>query len=186
MVDSHQRRRPPRLAHGARHAQSPSNRGRRKDHLSLEPSASKGATRKFSTRHPRHRTPSRAKRLHASAVFTSDDFETIADAVLVLNAYATRWRIEEFHKTWKTGGCRIEDTQLQARDHIVRFAIISASVAMRIQRLTHLARTSPGEPATIEFNRAEIAARRPGPTVIRRGLEKIDPVASILARGVKL
>ena len=172
-------------------------------------------------------TPHGSERIEWMLI-TTRPVESIADAVLVLNAYAMRWRIEEFHKTWKTGGCRIEDTQLQARDHIVRFAIISASVAMRIQRLTHLARTAPGELATIEFSRAEIeatillrepkgverqatptvgevirwiadiggfmgpspknkdAARRPGPTVIRRGLEKIEPVASILARGVKL
>lgn len=44
----------------------------------------------------------------------------LADAQVVLAGYATRWRIEEFHKTWKSGACRIEETQLQARDHIER------------------------------------------------------------------
>lgn len=83
---------------------------------------------------------------------------TLDDALLVVDGYSSRWRIEEFHKTWKSGACCIEQTQLQNRDHIERFAIISASVAMRIQRLTHLARTDPDAPATIELSRAEIDA----------------------------
>jgi len=91
-------------------------------------------------------------------LLTTYPVETLHDAMLVVDGYASRWRIEDFHKTWKTGACEIEKTQLQARDHIERFAVISASAAMRIQRLTHLARTSPDEPATIEFSRAEIDA----------------------------
>lgn len=161
-------------------------------------------------------------------LLTTFPVETLDDAMLVVDGYAARWRIEDFHKTWKTGACEVENTQLQARDHIERFAVISASVAMRIQRLTHLARTTPDEPATIEFTRSEIdatillrepkdvqrgdtptvgdvvrwiadiggfmgpspknktATRRPGAIVIRRGLEKIEPVSSLLARGVKM
>jgi len=161
-------------------------------------------------------------------LLTTYPVETLHDAMLVVDGYASRWRIEDFHKTWKTGACEIEKTQLQARDHIERFAVISASAAMRIQRLTHLARTAPDEPATIEFSRAEIdatillrepkgvergdtptvgdvvrwiadlggfmgpspknktATRRPGAIVIARGIERIAPVASLLARGVEM
>lgn len=91
-------------------------------------------------------------------LITTYPVETLNDAMLVVDGYASRWRIEDFHKTWKTGACEVEKNQLQARDHIERFAVISASAAMRIQRLTHLARTSPDEPATIEFTRPEIDA----------------------------
>lgn len=38
-----------------------------------------------------------------------------ADAHQVLLGYATRWRIEDFHRTWKSGACRVEDTQLRDR-----------------------------------------------------------------------
>ncbi|MDI1429689.1 hypothetical protein [Polyangium sorediatum] len=27
--------------------------------------------------------------------------------------YTQRWRIEAFHRTWKQGGCNVEETQLQ-------------------------------------------------------------------------
>jgi hypothetical protein len=161
-------------------------------------------------------------------LLTTAPVRNVTDALAVVDGYASRWRIEEFHKTWKTGACRIEDSQLEARDHIVRFAVISAAVAMRIQRLTQLARTTPDEPATVEFSRAEIdatillrepkdvkrgdtptvgevvrwladlggfmgpspknktATRKPGAIVIARGLEQIEPVATLLARGVKM
>jgi len=82
----------------------------------------------------------------------------IEDAMRVLDGYAARWRIEEFHKIWKTGACRIEDTQLGARDHIERWATLSASVAARLLRLVYLSRTRPELPATEELSRAEIAA----------------------------
>jgi len=91
-------------------------------------------------------------------LLTTYPVHTLEDALLVINGYASRWRIEDFHKTWKSGACCVENTQLQNRDHIERFAVISASVAMRIQRLTHLARTNPDQPATDEFSRAEIDA----------------------------
>jgi hypothetical protein len=166
-------------------------------------------------------------------LLTTFAVSTVDDALLVARGYVLRWRIEDFHKTWKSGACRVEDTQLQARDHIERFAIISASVAMRIQRLTHLARTEPAQLASTELSRAEIDAlillrkppnvrrgdtptigqavrwiadiggfvgpaaryddspahakrRVPGATVIARGLQRLEPVATLLADGTNL
>ena len=82
----------------------------------------------------------------------------IEEAAHVVLGYATRWRIEEFHKTWKSGACRVEDTQLRDADSVERWATILASVAMRIQRLMHLSRTQPDLPATVELSPAEIKA----------------------------
>jgi hypothetical protein len=89
----------------------------------------------------------------------------------VVQGYATRWRIEEFHRIWKTGGCNVEDTQMREFEHIKRWATIHASVAMRLLRLTYLARSTPDQPATVELSRHEIDAiilsRRP--KGVRRG-----------------
>jgi hypothetical protein len=79
-------------------------------------------------------------------------------ALCVVRGYAQRWVIEEFHRTWKTGACNVELTQLRSCTAIVRWATILASVAMRIQRLTKLARTQPDLPATDELTRGEIDA----------------------------
>jgi hypothetical protein len=86
------------------------------------------------------------------------EVSTLDDARLVIYGYAQRWRIEEFHKMWKSGACRVEDTQLREREAIIRWASILASVAMRILRLTRLSRTTPDEPALIELTQAEIDA----------------------------
>jgi hypothetical protein len=80
------------------------------------------------------------------------------DALMVVWGYSRRWRIEEFHKIWKTGACNVEDTQLRAEDHILRWVTILASVAMRLHRLTYLARNMPDLPATVEFSEAEVQA----------------------------
>jgi hypothetical protein len=84
-----------------------------------------------------------------------DDAEA---AIAVVQGYAQRWAIEEFHRTWKSGACNVESTQLRSVDAILRWATILASVAMRIQRLTKLARAQPDLDATLELTRGELDA----------------------------
>lgn len=91
-------------------------------------------------------------------LLTTRAIDNLEDACLVIYGYTQRWRIEDFHKAWKTGACRVEDSQLRAPDHLVRWAIIAASVAIRIVRMTHLARVQPDLPAQTEFSSTEIRA----------------------------
>jgi hypothetical protein len=96
---------------------------------------------------------------------------TAEDAHEVVIGYATRWRIEEFHKVWKSSACRVEETQLHEPAHVERWATLLASVAIRLLRLMFLSRNHPQSPATVELTRAEIDAailiRKP--RGIRRG-----------------
>jgi len=91
------------------------------------------------------------------------------DALAVVRGYAQRWKIEQFHRTWKSS-CRVEDSQLRSFNAIIRWATLLASVAMRIERLRDLARNSPDEPATVELAAHEVEAlvwlraRREAPT----------------------
>jgi hypothetical protein len=98
-------------------------------------------------------------------LLTTYETRTFEDARLVIQGYAQRWRIEEFHRIWKTGRCNVEDTQLGDRDHIVRWAMVLASVAVRVLRINYLGRNQPDVPASVEFERNEIDAvillRRP-------------------------
>jgi hypothetical protein len=147
-----------------------------------------------------------------------DSFET---ACTVVHGYTQRWRVEEFHRTWKSGACKVEDSQLRTCQAVVLWATILAAVAARIERLKLLARTTPDQPATVEFSSHEIGAlvilmneikKRnetipddptigqatnwvarlggytgkssggpPGSVTIRRGLEKLQPAARVLA-----
>lgn len=97
-----------------------------------------------------------------------------ADAALVVFGYSQRWRVEEFHKAWKSSACNVEETQLRSANGIYIWASILASVAMRLLRLTYLPRRKPHLLATEELSELEIEAvyllakkRRPrrGPTL---------------------
>src|SRR5262245_12020285 len=48
-------------------------------------------------------------------LLTSAQVRYLDDAREVLFSYTLRWRIESFHKTWKTGACNVEATQLRSQ-----------------------------------------------------------------------
>jgi len=91
-------------------------------------------------------------------LLTTHPIRTRADIRAVVDAYALRWKIEEFHRTWKRGRCRVEDTQLRSKQAVLKWATILASVATRAMRLTYQARETPDAPATEELTRFEIDA----------------------------
>jgi hypothetical protein len=78
------------------------------------------------------------------------------DARLVVENYALRWRIEDFHKTWKSGACNVETCQLRSAEAAIKWATIMASVAARIERLKHRSRTEATLPASAELSEYEI------------------------------
>jgi hypothetical protein len=117
-------------------------------------------------------------------LLTNHPVESVEQARLVVLGYAQRWRIEQFHKLWKSDGCHVEDTQLRSIEAICKWATVLASVAMRIERIVYLSRHDPELPADVEFSRAEIDAvillRKP--KGVRRGdLPTIGQVARWIA-----
>lgn len=97
-------------------------------------------------------------------LLTNWTVNSLAAARFVIGVYTKRWRCEDFHKVWKCT-CRVEDSQLEAASRIEVWATILAAVSMRILRLTHLARNTPDEPASVELSELEqealIRLRRP-------------------------
>ena len=91
-------------------------------------------------------------------LLTTHPIDGKTNALKVVNAYALRWRIEDFHRAWKNGLCRVEDTQLRSRSAIFKWATLLATVATRAMRLTHQARLTPDAPATSEFSPIELEA----------------------------
>jgi len=91
-------------------------------------------------------------------LFTTAPVDGFEDAVSVTLGYSQRWRIEEFHRAWKSGTCNVEDSQTRSPTHLTRWAILLASVAVRVVRLTYLARSQPTAPASLEFSDDEILA----------------------------
>lgn len=93
-------------------------------------------------------------------LYTNAPIDTPAQIQQIITSYTMRWRIEDFHKTWKSGHCCVEDMQLRSTKAAQTWATLLAAVAARIERLRHLARNEPNEPATIELSADEIAAVR--------------------------
>lgn len=91
-------------------------------------------------------------------LWTNYPVRSFEDAKLVIDNYAKRWRIEDFHKTWKSGACNVEACQLRSAEAATKWATLMASVAARIERLKHRSRTEPGLPASVELSEHEIQA----------------------------
>ena len=89
-------------------------------------------------------------------LLTNASITTAAESLSVVRGYTLRWRIEDFHKSWKSGGCNVEQMQLRSPNAVVRWATILAAVATRIERIKHLGRTQPDAPATLELTPLEL------------------------------
>jgi hypothetical protein len=91
-------------------------------------------------------------------LLTNYPVHSLADAELVLYGYSQRWQIEEVHKTWKSGGCQVEQSQLHTAAAAMKWATLLFAVAVRLERLKYLARSSPDAPASVELSPYEIRA----------------------------
>jgi len=74
----------------------------------------------------------------------------------ILDLYALRWRIEDWHRILKTG-CDVERTAHGTAERIMRAVTLNAVIAWRLAALTLLGRATPELPATNLFARPEIA-----------------------------
>ena len=91
-------------------------------------------------------------------LLTNRPIEVIKDMTDVIAGYSMRWRIEDLHRTWKSGTCSVEDTQLRSAGAATKWATILMGVAVRIERIKQLSREQPDLPAKDEFSPAEIKA----------------------------
>lgn len=71
-------------------------------------------------------------------LYTTEQINNAEDAKRIVRFYELRWRIEEFHKVWKSDGTKIESSRLQTLKSIQRIAIIKAFIAVRIFQVREL------------------------------------------------
>ncbi|WP_257296608.1 transposase, partial [Endozoicomonas sp. YOMI1] len=67
-------------------------------------------------------------------LLTSESLETFEDCRTVLRFYELRWRIEEFHKAWKTGA-GVERLRMLCAGNMQRLAVILMFVAVRLLQI---------------------------------------------------
>lgn len=91
-------------------------------------------------------------------LWTRETAATFEAAARVVRTYALRWRIEDFHKTWKSGACDVERMHLYRVERAAKWATVLAAVAARIERMKQLAREEPDLPASVELHPYEIRA----------------------------
>jgi len=130
------------------------------------------------------RTPSGEKPLDW-LLYTNAPIDTAEQINLVIKSYVTRWRIEDFHKTWKSGHCEVEQMQLRSAEAAKTWASLLATVAARIERLKHLARTEPDKPATVELTKIEIEALKLLKGRYKKKTETIPPGVPSIALAVR-
>ena len=81
----------------------------------------------------------------------------LAAAVEKLDWYATRWKIEVFHKVLKSG-CRAEQSKLRTTARVTNLLAVLCVVGWRVFWLTMAARAAPDAPPAVAFTPAEVAA----------------------------
>ena len=88
-------------------------------------------------------------------LLTTEEVETIDDAVRMLKLYGLRWRIEEWHRVLKSG-CKVQEHQHETAERLKRVIAIDAVLAWRIQMMTLLGRQVPDLPCEVFFDEWEI------------------------------
>jgi hypothetical protein len=103
------------------------------------------------------RRPAGERALHWR-LLTNVDIETDDALHAIARSYSCRWRIEELHRTWKSGACRVEDSQVRSVEALKKWATLMINVAARIERIKVRSRTEPELLADAELTKYEIQA----------------------------
>lgn len=105
-------------------------------------------------------------------LLTSEPVDTVDQVAEVVQAYRTRWLIEEFFKALKTG-CAMEDRELESLHTLTNVLALCIPIAYQLLAVRHLARTQPTAPAPDVFSPTQIAILQaktklgPAPTVLQ-------------------
>jgi len=81
---------------------------------------------------------------------------SVADAWRIVASYKQRWIIEQFFRSMKTQGLRIEDSQLQTAEGLLKLVAIAAKAAAIVIQLVQARTGSEQLPAGIAFSADEI------------------------------
>ncbi len=105
--------------------------------------------------HAVEETKDATKEDHISWLLLSDIEASDADSALkIVEWYSYRWRIEEFHKTLKSG-YKIEESCLSEGNRLIKLISIKSIAAYRICLLTYLARENPDHSAEVALTPME-------------------------------
>ena len=88
-------------------------------------------------------------------LLTNEPVTTRDEALAILWIYGRRWRVEDFHKAWKSG-TKVEALRPRSTSNLERGVVILAFVAIRLLQLQELVYPPPPRPGQ---SRAELSVR---------------------------
>lgn len=88
-------------------------------------------------------------------LLTTLPVNSLEDAIECVRWYRLRWRIEDWHRTLKSG-CNVEEIAHRTIDRLKRGIAIKMVIAWRIMLMTLLSRECPELPAEVLFSDVEI------------------------------
>lgn len=116
---------------------------------------------------------------------TTEPVTTLAEATRAVREYVLRWRVERFHYVLKQG-CAVERLQLDTAERLANAVAVYSQVAVRLLRLTYLARVAPATPVEQEFTADEVEVllgyRRQQETGSAARVETIAEAVRVIAR----
>jgi Transposase DDE domain len=91
-------------------------------------------------------------------LLTTHDVADAESAWRVVDWYRARWTIEQLFRTLKQQGLRLEDSQVETAERLIKLTILAAHAACLTLQLVQARDGRSGEPASLAFSPAEIAA----------------------------
>jgi len=88
-------------------------------------------------------------------LFTLSAITSKESALEIVTIYTQRWIIEEYHKCLKTG-CKMEEAQLRAADHLMNLFGILGVIATQLLQLRDLSRIQGAEPAEAHVDKMSV------------------------------
>jgi hypothetical protein len=89
-------------------------------------------------------------------LLTTHALASVADAWQIVAWYKQRWIIEQFFRSMKTQGLRIEDSQLETAEGLMKLVAIAAKAAAIVIQLVQARDGSEELPANVAFSADEI------------------------------
>jgi hypothetical protein len=105
-------------------------------------------------------------------LITTEPIDTPEQVEAIVDAYRSRWRIEEFFKALKTG-CAFEKRQLESIRTLINALAVFSIIAWRLLLLRSVARASPGGPATAVLNTDQVKLLQRLSTMSGPGVPKV-------------
>lgn len=90
-------------------------------------------------------------------LLTSHPVETFDEACRIVDWYRRRWTIEQFFRTLKRQGLRVEDSQITQADRLCKMVAIAAKAAAIVMMLVHARDGKSLQPADAAFSDDQVS-----------------------------